>query len=82
MFLFCAYIPCASSPAVYTAISSLFFATCNFTDTSDLVVFEDRVFDFESDVEGWVQWDNEGRNPEAVEYESFCQRYSLEVSTT
>ena len=76
------YSPCTSLPAVYAALSSLFLATCNFTITSDMVVFENRIFDFESDVEGWVLWDNDGRNPEAVEYEAFCQRYSLEVRIT
>ena len=64
---------------MYNALSSLFIATCQFTNTSD-EVFEDRVFDFESGlVEGWARWDDDGRHPEAVEYEAFCQRYSLEV---
>lgn len=64
---------------MYAAISSLFLATCNFTNASGMVVLENRIFDFEADVEGWVRWDDDGRQPEAVEYEAFCQRYSLEV---
>ena len=67
-------------PAVYDALSSLFLANCTFANASGVEMFEDRIFDFESgNVEGWVRWDDNGRHPEAVEYEAFCQRYSLEV---